>query len=64
MRSWPDLPMMRSLPLDRATIEAHDAAVVVTPHDLIDWKLVLDTASIVIDTRGIYREPRASVVKA
>ena len=64
MRSWPDLPALRSVALDRETLQGYDAVIVVTPHDAIDWGLVGETASLVIDTRGVYREARPNVVKA
>jgi len=64
MRSWPALPALRSVALDAAELGRHDAAIVVTAHDAIDWKLVAEAAPLVIDTRGVYREPRANVVRA
>jgi UDP-N-acetyl-D-glucosamine dehydrogenase len=64
MRSWPGLPAMRSLPLDRETLAAHHAAIVVTPHDAIDWELIASASALVVDTRGVYREPRENVIKA
>jgi UDP-N-acetyl-D-glucosamine dehydrogenase len=64
MRSWPDLPAFRSIALDRETLSRYDAAIVVTPHDAIDWALVAETGSLVVDTRGVYRAARPNVVKA
>ena len=32
MRTWPDLPAMRSVPLTAETLEASDAVVIVTDH--------------------------------
>ena len=64
MRSWPDLPRLRSLPLGRETLAAQDAVIVVTPHSGIDWSLVAEAASLIIDTRGVYRDSRPNVVKA
>ncbi len=64
MRSWSALPPMRSLPLDRAVVAAHDATIVVTPHDAIDWKLVYEASPLVIDTRGIYRQRATNLVRA
>jgi UDP-N-acetyl-D-glucosamine dehydrogenase len=64
MRSWPDLPALRSVALDATTLRRHDAAIVVTAHDGIDWRLVAEASPLVVDTRGVYREARANVVKA
>ncbi len=64
MRSWPDLPAMVSEPLTPALLEAQDAVVIVTDHSAVDYELVARHASLIIDTRGVYRSPRANVVKA
>jgi UDP-N-acetyl-D-glucosamine dehydrogenase len=64
MRSWPDLPALTSQPLTAEVLAAHDAAVVVTDHSAVDYELVARHAPLVVDTRGVYRAPRANVVKA
>jgi UDP-N-acetyl-D-glucosamine dehydrogenase len=64
MRTWPDLPPMESEPLTAATLRELDAAVLVTDHDGVDYALVAEHAPLVVDTRGVYREARANVVKA
>jgi len=64
MRSWPDLPVLESVPLDAATLATHDAAIAVTAHAAIDWGLVASAAPLVIDTRGIYRDVRPNVVRS
>ena len=64
MRSWPDLPPMTSLPLTAETLAANDAVVIVTDHSAVDYALVAAHAPLVIDTRGIYRQPAPNVVKA
>ena len=64
MRSWPNLPRMESQPLTAEVLAAHDAVIVVTDHTAVDYELVAAHASIVVDTRGVYRAPRANVVKA
>jgi UDP-N-acetyl-D-glucosamine dehydrogenase len=56
MRSWPDLPPMESVELDPETLNATDAAVLVTDHSKIDYDLVLEHAALVIDTRGVFRD--------
>lgn len=64
MRTWPKLPAMESLLLDAATLRAHDAVVLVTDHSAVDYDLVAREASLIVDTRGVYRAPRPNVVKA
>ncbi|HEY1433783.1 MAG TPA: UDP binding domain-containing protein, partial [Thermoanaerobaculia bacterium] len=64
MRSWPDLPPLVSQPLTVETLAAQDAAVIVTDHAAVDYALVAAHSHLVIDTRGIYRQPRPNVVKA
>ena len=64
MRSWPDLPQMTSVPLTAETLSKSDAVVLVTDHTAVDYDLVARAAPLIIDTRGVYREPRKNVVKA
>jgi UDP-N-acetyl-D-glucosamine dehydrogenase len=64
MRTWPDLPPLSSVPLTEHALAASDAVVLVTDHAAVDYDLVARAASLVVDTRGVFREPRANVVKA
>ena len=64
MRSWPDLPPMRSVQLDPETIRSQDAIVIVTDQSAVDYEMLAAQAPLIIDTRGIYRAPRPNVVKA
>jgi len=64
MRSWPDLPAMRSVQLTAETLAACDAVVIATDHSAVDYDLVVRHAPLILDTRGVYREPRNNVVKA
>ncbi len=64
MRSWPDLPPMTSTALTEETLKNQDAVLVVTDHTAVDYAAVVKHAGLVVDTRGVYREPRANVVKA
>src|SRR5512133_1122484 len=57
MRSWPHLPEMASQPLTPELLAAQDAVVIVTDHTAVDYALVAAHAVLVVDTRGIYREP-------
>jgi UDP-N-acetyl-D-glucosamine dehydrogenase len=64
MRTWPDLPPMESLVLSPETLAAHDAVVLVTDHSAVDYAMVAQHAPIVVDTRGVFRQPAPNVVKA
>ncbi len=64
MRSWPDLPTLHSVDLTAEILENTDAVLIATDHSVIDYEFIADHAPLVIDTRGIYREPLPHVVKA
>jgi UDP-N-acetyl-D-glucosamine dehydrogenase len=55
MRSWPDLEPMASQPLTAETLAASDAVLIVTDHSAVDYRLVLEHAPLVVDTRGVCR---------
>ena len=64
MRSWPDLPTMTSVSLTEETLRGQDAVVIVTDHSKVDYGMVARCAPLIVDTRGIYRQPAPNVVKA
>ncbi|MBX3184932.1 MAG: nucleotide sugar dehydrogenase [Polyangiaceae bacterium] len=64
MRSWPDLPPMRSTPLSPELLRQQDAVLIATDHAAVDYAEVVTHARLVIDSRGVYREPLSNVVKA
>ena len=45
-------------------IEKYDCIVVATDHDSFDFKSILTQAKLIVDTRGVYRNPSKNVVKA
>jgi len=55
---------LRSLALTADNIAAQDVVLVATNHDAFDYALVKKHAKLVLDTRGVYLEPAANVVKA
>lgn len=58
---------MTSVDLTREAVESADAVVIVTDHDAIDYQLLADHASLIIDTRNAMARipnPRAAIVKA
>jgi UDP-N-acetyl-D-glucosamine dehydrogenase len=56
-----DLPM-HSVPLTDAVLAAADVVVVVTDHTDVDYARVAQKARLVVDTRGVMREPLHHVV--
>jgi len=64
MRSWPDLPPLRSERLSDDLLSQQDAVIVITDHAAVDYDMVLRHAKLVVDTRGIFRKPHPAVVKA
>lgn len=67
----PVFPKMRehafdlsSVRLDPAILSAADAVVVTTDHAKFDYDMIRAHAPLIIDSRGIYREPAAHIVKA
>ncbi len=61
-RHYPELGGMTSVELDRAG--DYDVVLIATDHDDVDWQALLERAKLVVDTRGVYREPHANVVPA
>ena len=64
MRSWKHLGALESKPLTKEVLGAQDAVVLVTDHTAVDYEFVLEHAPLLIDTRGVYRQPNPKVVKA
>ena len=63
-RAWPGLASMSSETLTPERLAAQDAVVIVTDHSAVDYDLVLRHAPLIIDSRGVYRQPASNVVKA
>jgi len=53
---------MHSVELTDAVLEAADAVVVVTDHSAVDYVRVAEKARLVVDTRGVMRNPAEHVV--
>jgi len=58
---WFDL---KSVPLTAESISGYDCAVLATDHEAFDFALIQRHARLIVDTRGVYLEPSANVVKA
>ena len=64
MRSWKDLAPLKSVDLTPELLASQDAVIVVTDHTDLDYEMIRDHAQLVIDTRGVYREPHPKVIRA
>jgi UDP-N-acetyl-D-glucosamine dehydrogenase len=66
-REYPRLAGRRSAPLSPETVGACDAVLIATDHDAIDYRALVETAKIVVDTRNACRRAGVAsdkVVKA
>ena len=59
-----ELPALASQPLTEGLLRTHDAVLLCTDHTDLDTARVLKYARLIVDTRGVYREPHPKVVKA
>lgn len=53
-RKHPEKEGLRSVPLTAETIAAHDAVVIVTDHDAVDYEALAAHARLLLDSRGVY----------
>jgi UDP-N-acetyl-D-glucosamine dehydrogenase len=54
-RAYPEVKGRKSVDLTPATLDAYDAVIVVTDHDVVDYELVAAHARLLIDTRNVFR---------
>jgi len=64
LRSWPELTKLESSPISPQLLERYAAVVIATDHTQVDYEMLAEHASLIIDTRGVYRKARPNVVKA
>ena len=55
---------LKSIDLTPETIGSYDCLVIATNHDDFDYELIKRHAHLIIDTRGVYREPAGHIIKA
>lgn len=67
----PVFPRMRahhfelsSLPLTPENVASHDLVLLATNHSAFDYGMIKQQARVLVDTRGVYLEPAANIVKA
>lgn len=61
MRRHPELEGLVSVDLDGASLERQDAVMIITDHDVIDYGMIAEHASLIVDTRGVMRRMRERV---
>ena len=61
MRTWPELPLMESVTLSRECLQFSDAVVLITDHKDVDYELVRRHSSLIVDTRGVFRNGSVNV---
>jgi UDP-N-acetyl-D-glucosamine dehydrogenase len=50
--------------LEPERVREQEAIVIVTDHSSVDYDALAEQATLIVDTRGVYREARDNVVKA
>lgn len=55
---------LKSVPLTPERIASYDCVALLTDHSAFDYEMIAKHASLIVDTRGKYREPLGNVVKA
>lgn len=67
----PVFPKMRAHKFDLSSVQLtaeslanYDAVVLATNHDRFDYDLIKQHAKLIVDTRGVYRQPADHIIKA
>ena len=55
---------MSSVQMTPENISQYDLVLLVTDHDKFNYEMILNSASLIVDTRGVYKEKHENVVKA
>ena len=55
---------LKSVALTAESIAAYDLVLLATNHDIFDYPMIKQHARLIVDTRGVYLDPAANVVKA
>ncbi|MBY0471668.1 nucleotide sugar dehydrogenase [bacterium] len=53
-----------SVKMDSSTLKNQDCVLLVTDHDSFDYKMILEDSSLIVDTRGRFRNQSSKVVPA
>jgi UDP-N-acetyl-D-glucosamine dehydrogenase len=67
----PQFPKMRKYSFDLDSVELNpevlqqaDCVLIATNHDDFDYEMIAEHAGLIVDTRGVYREPADHIVRA
>jgi len=55
---------LSSVDITPDNLSEYDCVIIATNHDDFDYKFIREHASLIVDTRGVYREPFDNLVKA
>lgn len=55
---------LKSVSLTKDNIKDFDALILSTNHDKFDYELIKNNAQLIIDTRGVYKEPEPHIIKS
>jgi len=55
---------LESVDLTKESLAKYDLVLLATDHAAFDYQLIKENASLIIDTRGVYKEPATNIVKA
>jgi UDP-N-acetyl-D-glucosamine dehydrogenase len=55
---------LSSIPLSPTMLAEFDAVVLATNHAAFDYDMISENAGLIIDSRGVYRERAAHIIKA
>lgn len=55
---------LKSVDLTAKSLAEYDCVLIATNHDAFDYPLIRKHAKLIIDTRGVYSEPAAHIIKA
>jgi UDP-N-acetyl-D-glucosamine dehydrogenase len=55
---------LKSVPLTAESLSEFDCVLVATDHKAFDYDLIKRHAMLVVDARGVYKEPAKNIVKA
>jgi UDP-N-acetyl-D-glucosamine dehydrogenase len=55
---------LKSVALTAESLSHYDCVLIATNHDLFDYAIIKKHAKLIIDTRGVYQEPAANIVRA
>ena len=67
----PVFPTMRqhhfdlaSVPLTPQTVASYNLVLLAIDHAAFDYPMIAENATLIVDTRGVYREPASNIIKA